>query len=103
MKNNKMNGIEFYEFLRNVYQENGQELYGNFTFNSWLPKRDETYSFRFNGKSQLKSVPKAWLVDAKNAQNNGEVINANWFNTFYNRNNNNDCRARVAVWLLENH
>ena len=26
-----MNGIEFYDFLRNNYNQNGQPLYGNFT------------------------------------------------------------------------
>jgi hypothetical protein len=33
-----MNGIEFYEFLRNNYTQNGQPLYGNFTFCDWLFK-----------------------------------------------------------------
>ena len=39
-----MNGIEFYNFLRQFYNQNGQPLYGNFTFCDWLLKPDETYS-----------------------------------------------------------
>ncbi len=44
-----MNGIEFYDFLRNTYNQNGQPLYGNFTFCDWLYKaRSGKFSFRFN-------------------------------------------------------
>ena len=62
---------------------------------SFTSKNDE--------KDNVKSIPKLWLVDAKNAQNGGETINRNWFNHHFNRNNFNDCRASVARWLLQNH
>jgi hypothetical protein len=98
-----MDGTEFYDFLREIYFVNGQHLYGNYSFNNWLPKMDGTHSFQFNGNIPLKSIPKIWIIDAKNAKNNGEIINPNWFNNFYGENNFDDCRANVAIWLLTNH
>lgn len=98
-----MTGIDFYNFLRSYYTQNGQVLYGNYSFKQWLLKNDNTCSFQFNGNNPVKSIPKTWLVDAKDAQNAGVQIERNWFNEFYNSNNSNDCRASIAIWLLENH
>jgi len=98
-----MTGIQFYNFLRLVYNLNGQPLFGNYSFREWILKPDGTYSFQFNGNHPLKSVPKNWIVDAKDAKNAGERINRNWFNNFYNAHNFNDCRASIAIWLLDNH
>ncbi|WP_395056168.1 hypothetical protein [Flavobacterium sp.] len=83
--------------------EDGQPHYANYSFNSWLEQNNDLNSFKFNGNNPMKSIPKAWLIDAKNAMNNGENINRNWFNNFYNAENNDDCRASVAMWLLNNH
>ncbi|MEN2416411.1 hypothetical protein [Flavobacterium mesophilum] len=98
-----MHGTEFYDFLTEIFLVNGQNLYGNFSFNRWLPKNDGTNSFQFQGITQRKAIPKTWLVDAKNAKNNGEIINRKWFNNFYGNNNYDDCRASVAVYLLTNY
>lgn len=35
-------------------------------------------------------------------QKKGKIINRNWFNNFYNKKYNNDCRASVAIWLINN-
>ncbi|MDX6189305.1 hypothetical protein SGQ83_08110 [Flavobacterium sp. Fl-318] len=96
-----MTGIEFYTFLRSNYIQDGQQLYGNYSFKKWLHKKD-SQSFQFNGNKPLKSIPKNWLIDAKNAKNRGEKIDRNWFNNFYEKQNFNDCRASVAIWLIEN-
>lgn len=97
-----MDGSEFCNFLQSIYTRQDQLLYGNFSFEKWLPK-DNTYSFQFMGKTQRKSIPQNWLIDAKNAQGRGEVINRNWFNNNYNEKNFNDCRASIAMWLLKSH
>jgi|GEM_PF-3073324 hypothetical protein len=106
-----MNGEDFYTLLRKVYHDNkNQHIYDNRHFVRWLPKKNvgtSNFQFKFpsknNEKDNVKSIPKLWLVDAKNAQNGGETINRNWFNHHFNRNNFNDCRASVARWLLQNH
>jgi hypothetical protein len=98
-----MNGIKFYEFLLNFYSENGQPCYGNYSFCCWLDKNDGTQSFQFNGNHPLKSIPKAWLVDAKITINNREIIDRNWFNNNYNQNNFNDCRVNITLLLFDNY
>ncbi|MFD2937864.1 hypothetical protein [Spirosoma flavum] len=98
-----MTGTEFYDYLRSYYTMDGQAIYGNYSFKQWLLKANNSHSFQFNGNNPIKSISRVWLVDAKNARNAGEQIDRNWFNTFYNTDSNNDCRASVAVWLLENH
>lgn len=59
-----MNGIEFYEFLRNNYNYNVQPLYGNFTFCDWLYNpRNWTFSFRFNiVGNNPKAIPRNILL-----------------------------------------
>ena len=96
-----MNGEQFYTYLRKKYSQPGEKLYGNYTFNKWLLKKDGLLSFQFKGKTQCKSIPISWLVDSKNEKNRGEVIDRNWFNHFYGKRNNNDCRASVAIRLLK--
>jgi len=61
-----MNGIEFYEFLRANYINNGQQLYGNFTFCDWLYKsRNGTFSFRFNIiNNSPKAIPRNIITAA---------------------------------------
>jgi len=98
-----MSGEEFYQHLRKVYQRDGQKLYDNYVFYRWLPKQDGTNSFQFHGNNPKKSVPKIWLVDAKNAMNEGIVIHRNWFNEHFDNQNFNDCRASIALWLLNNY
>ena len=98
-----MTGAQFYAFLRQLYILNGQPLYGNYSFRRWLQKNDGSFSFQFNGNNPRKAVPENWLIDSKNAQNRGEFIDRKWFNTFYGEEYFNDCRASIAIWLLENH
>ncbi len=98
-----MTGVEFYDLLSEHYMQQGQPLFGNFSFENWLEKSKNSSSFQFRGKSQLKSIPKNWLIDTKDASNRKETIDRKWFNNQYNAKNFNDCRASVAIWLLENH
>jgi len=98
-----MNGDEFYQFLRNLYNFEGQHIQRNRYFIRWLQKPDGTFSFQFGSGANIKAIPRAWLVEAKNAMNNDIVINAHWFNNHFQQNNNNDCRAQTAIWLLNNH
>ncbi|WP_123923437.1 hypothetical protein [Flavobacterium tructae] len=95
-----MTGIEFYTFLQSIYTQDGQPLYKNYSFKKWLHKKD-SQSFQFNGNKAVKSIPKYWLIDSKNAKNRGEKIDRNWFNNFYKQQNFNDCRASIAIWLIE--
>ncbi|WP_298137124.1 hypothetical protein [Flavobacterium sp.] len=98
----KITGEEFYNLLRKKYNVDGQKLYGNYSFKKWLKKESDSYSFQFNGNNPLKSVPKNWLVEAKDVKNKGGTINRNWFNEHFQKTNFNDCRASVAIWLIEN-
>ncbi|CAM3936048.1 hypothetical protein FLJU110815_07110 [Flavobacterium jumunjinense] len=65
-----MTGEEFYDLLNKTYinKDEGKLLYNNYHFKKWLYKKNNTYSFQFKGKTQLKAIPKEWLVDAKNAK-----------------------------------
>jgi len=98
-----MTGTEFYSLLRNLYQKDSQFFYGNYSSKKWLPQDDNKPSFQFKGKKQTKSIPFEWLVHAKEAQNRGEQIHRKWFNELNHSCNSNDCRASVAMWLLEQH
>jgi len=94
-----MNGIEFYEFLRNTYVQNGQPLYGNFTFNSWLYKtRDGTYSFRFNIVNQNpKAIPRNILIAAWDANLN---IDDDWIEDNFDLRFHDDCRLHMLNYLI---
>ena len=97
-----MNGQNFYNRLVTSYNNAGQYLYGNYSFSAWLTK-GTSHSFQFKGKNQKKSIPQEWLIAARDAQNNGIIITRDWFNKQFSESNNNDCRASVAMWLLNNH
>ncbi len=93
-----MNGIEFYNFLRQFYNQNGQPLYGNFTFCDWLLKPDETYSFRFNIiRNKPKAIPKNVIISAWDAN---QIINDNWLINNFNVNFHNDCRLHMINFLI---
>ena len=98
-----MNGEEFYQFLMEFYHVPNQFIYGNVYFVQWLPKNDGSFNLQFRFLNNEKSIPKQWFVDVKNAMNAGEPINRNWFNIHFDQNNFNDCRASVAIYLLQNH
>ena len=98
-----MSPIQFFNFLRKHYTINGQHLYGNYSFSQWLLKKDNTLSFQFNLLKQKKAIPQQWLTEAKDALNRGVKVDREWFNTQYGSKHNNDCRASVALWLLEQH
>jgi len=96
-----MNGEEFFEFLLNFYNQNGQLLYGNFTFCDWLLKPDGTHSFRFNVTAiNRKSIPEVILIAAWNAN---QQINDNWLVENFNLRFYNDCRLYVLNHLFETH
>jgi hypothetical protein len=71
-----MNGIEFYEFLRMTYTQNGQPLYGNFTFCDWLYKpRNGTFSFRFNIiYNNPKAIPRNIITTAWDANQEIKLV-----------------------------
>jgi fibronectin type 3 domain-containing protein len=72
-----MNGIEFYEYLRNNYNHNGQPLYNYFTFCDWLYKpRNGTFSFSFNIiNNNPKAIPRNIITAAWDAN---QEIDVNW-------------------------
>lgn len=98
-----MNGEEFYQYLMNTYYLGNQHINTDRFFLSWLPKDDGSFSFQFKFLNNIKSIPRAWLVEAKNADNDGEIITRDWFNKHFGQDNLNDCRASLAIWLLNNH
>lgn len=97
-----MTGVEFYDFLRGQFNEQGKVINNRYVFEKWLLKKDLSHSFQFKLKNQFKSVPKNWIIDSKNAKNKKETVNRNWFNKTYNKKHNNDCRASVVIWLINN-
>lgn len=95
-----MNGIYFLQFLYSHYQHQGQILVNHYSFNTWLQKNDGTISMQFNGCLPKKSIPQIWLIVAKDQFNTGVNIDRRWFKENFNA---NDCRVKVALWILENH
>lgn len=94
-----MNGLDFYEFLRNNFNQNGQPLYGNFTFCDWLYKPNEvTYSFRFNIiRNKPKAIPQKIIISAWESN---QKINDNWLINNFNLKFHNDCRLRMLNFLI---
>jgi len=95
-----MDGLEFYEYLRNNYQQNGQSLYGNFTFCEWLYKpRNDSYSFRFNIiQNNPKAIPREIIIEAWNAN---QQIDDNWLEDNFDISFHNDCRLHILNFLIE--
>lgn len=95
-----MNGVDFFIFLRNIYNTNNQVLFSQYSFCRWIAKRDGSFSFQFNGCTPKKSIPQNWLVVAKNQLNNGVQVDRVWFRNNFQA---NDCRVSIALWILNNH
>ena len=95
-----MNGLNFYEFLRNNFNQNGQPLYVNFTFRAWLFKHsDGTSSFQFNiPGNNPKSIIREIIIAAWDANRN---IDDNWLELNFNEHFHNDCRLHVLNFLIE--
>jgi len=95
-----MNGIEFYEFLRNNYNQDGQPLYGNFTFCDWLYKpRNGTFSFRFNiPDNSPKSIRREIIIAAWGANHQ---IDDNWLEDNFDGPFHNDCRLHILNFLIK--
>ena len=95
-----MKGIEFYEFLRNYYNQNGQPLYDNFTFCDWLYKpRNGTFSFRFNIiNNNPKAIPRSIIVAAWDAN---QVIDDNWIEDSFDLRLHDDCRLHILNFLIK--
>lgn len=95
-----MNGIEFYDFLRNNFTLNGQQLYNNFTFCDWLYKpRNGTYSFRFNiTDNNPKAIPRAIIIAAWDAN---QIIDDNWLLDNFGLIFHDDCRLNMLNFLLQ--
>ncbi|MCF8416369.1 MAG: hypothetical protein K9G40_09010 [Crocinitomicaceae bacterium] len=94
-----MDGIEFYEFLRKTYSQNGEPLYGNFTFCDWLYKsRNGTYSFRFNiVNNSPKAIPRDIITAAWDAN---QKISDNWIEENFDLRFHDDCRLHLLNFLL---
>jgi len=94
-----MNGIEFYDFLRNNYNQNGQPLYGNFTFCDWLYKqRNGTLSFRFNIiNNNPKAIPRDIIIAAWDAN---QEIDDNWIEDNFDLRFHDDCRLHLLNFLI---
>jgi hypothetical protein len=94
-----MNGIEFYDFLRNNYNKNGQPLYGNFTFCDWLYKpRNGTLSFRFNIiNNNPKAIPRDIIIAAWDAN---QEIDDNWIEDNFDLRFHDDCRLHLLNFLI---
>jgi hypothetical protein len=95
-----MNGISFIQYLKTRYKIPGEILINQYSFNKWLCKSDQSISLQFNGCTPKKSVPQKWLITAKNHKNKGVTINRRWFIDNFQV---NDCRVKVAIWLISNH
>lgn len=95
-----MNGEEFYEFLRSIYNQNGQPLYGNFTFCDWLPN-NQTFSFRFNiANNNPKSISANIIINAWNANH---IINDEWLLENFGVSFHRDCRLYVLNYLIQSY
>ena len=94
-----MNGIEFYELLRKYYNQNGQPLYGNFTFRDWLYKpRNGTFSFRFNIiNNNPKAIPRDIIIAAWDAN---QAIDDNWIEDNFDLRFHDDCRLHLLNFLI---
>ena len=94
-----MNGIEFYDFLRNNYNQNGQPLYGNFTFCDWLYKpRNGTFSFRFNIiNNNPKAIPRDIIIAAWDSN---QEIDDNWIEDNFDLRFHDDCRLHILNFLI---
>lgn len=97
-----MNGIEFYEFLRRTYTQNGQFLYGNFTFCDWLYKpRNWTFSFRFNIiNNNPKAIPRN-IITASWDEN--QEIDDSWIEDNFDLRFHDDCRLHLLNFLINEH
>lgn len=97
-----MNGTEFYAFLKHYFNQNGQPLYGNFTFFEWLYKPiSNTFSFRFNIKdNNPKAIPQDIIINAWNANH---IIDDNWLEENFNVSFHNDCRLHILNFLIKEH
>ena len=95
-----MNGKEFYEFLRNTYNQNGQALYGDFTFREWLYKpRTNSYSFRFNIiRNNPKAIPRDVIIASWDAN---QHIDDNWLEVNFEMHFHNDCRLHILNFLID--
>jgi len=95
-----MTGTEFYEFLRNNYNQNGQLLYGNFSFCDWLYKPvNGTYSFRFNiPNNNPKSIPRNIIIAAWNANRR---IDDEWIEENFDLRFHDDCRLHILNFLVD--
>ncbi len=99
MNVNSMNGLEFYELLRTVYNQNGQALYGNFTFHHWLYKpRNGTFSFQFNIiNNNPKAIPRDIIIAAWDAN---QEIDDNWIEDNFDLTFHDDCRLHLLNFLI---
>ena len=97
-----MNGVEFYEVLRNNYYQNGQALYGNFTFCDWLYKRrNGTFSFRFNiPNNNPKAIPRNIIIAAGEAN---QEITDDWIEENFDMLFHDDCRLHVLNFLINSY
>ena len=94
-----MNGIEYYKFLRKSFTQNGQPLYGNFSFNGWLYKtKNLTFSFKFNVRNNNpKSIPQNIIIAASDAN---KKIDDNWLRRNFNISFHKDCRLHMLNFIL---
>lgn len=94
-----MNGLEFYNFLRNDYNQNGQPLYDNFTFFDWYYKpKSDTFSFRFNIiDNNPKAIPRDIIIAAWDAK---QEIDDNWIEDNFDLRFHDDCRLHLLNFLI---
>lgn len=103
-----MSGEELYQSLLSLYNTENKFIHNKTQFVGWLDKSDGTKSFQFKFPSKdgtrynIKAIPQTWLINAKNTLNNGKLVDRNWFNNHFNQKNFNDCRATMALWLINN-
>ncbi len=95
-----MDGLQFYEYLRENYNQNGKKLYGNFKFHDWLFKpKTNSYSFRFKLKNNPpKSIPKEVIIGAWEAN---EIIDDEWLTSNFDIVFHCDCRTNILNYLIK--
>jgi hypothetical protein len=81
-----MTGYQFYLHLREQYPRFGKYLDGNYCFESWQLKLNSMYAFGFRGKTATsKQIPAYWIIEGKDAMNQGTLVDRYWFAYHYRR------------------
>ena len=88
-----MDGVSFYEFLHDIFQQKGEIICEGFTFQAWVPGEDSTDSLRYaEADGTSRSLSRDVLISAWESSNDfGESLLAN------NNSSNHSFDSRVKL------